>query len=367
MKRVVFFIVTIGLGGAERQLFLLASRLRNLGWDPLVVTHVGGYWADRLREEGIPVINLRGLRDTATLRALPRLLRSCDLAVNWGPSLAGSVYTWLHRRHLPLLFVEQGDGRATLSRKDKPVLKLVRHHAFGSANSQPALDRIMQSGLFNPAWPGAVLENGIEIPDPQLPRWQYPLREELGIEPDAPVVGMIGNMREAKNLHMFLRVARRVHAVHPRAVFVHVGIYAPTDDEQKLIDSLPEGLLRFMGYRDNGIVLSGGFDIYVLTSRHEGLPNVILESMAWGHPVVATEVGQVPLIIRNGENGFHVPVDDDEAMAAHVIRLIDDPGERRRLGETGKKLIRQRFGVDYMAQTAADMFETLVSIHRKTH
>jgi len=363
VKRVVFFIVTLGMGGAERQLFLLTTRLKDHGWDPLVVTQTDGYWGDRLRAQRIPVINIRGLWKLSSLRSLPKLLRSPDLAVSWGPSLAGSAYTRLHGKRLPMLFVEQGDGRATLTRTDKPVLTLIRHHALAGANSQPALDRLLASGVFEPDWAGAVLENGIEIPDPQLSRWQSSLREELNIAPDAPVVGMIGNLREAKNLHMFLRVARRVHDAHPEAVFVQVGRGAPTDEEEKLLDSLPSGLVRFAGPRDNGAVLAGSFDVYTLTSRHEGLPNVILESMAWGIPVVATDVGQVPLVITNGENGYHVPVDDDEAMAAHVIRLLGDAEERRALGTEAKKLIQQRFGVDHMTEAAVSLFNRICAEH----
>ena len=363
MKRVVFFIVTLGMGGAERQLYLLVSRLRDHGWDPLVVGHEKGCWGDRMREEGIPVINIRdwGLCEPATIKALPLLLGSYDLAVSWGPSLVASMFWRFHRKRMPMLFLEQGDGRATLKKTEKPVLKLMRHHALAGANSQPALDRLLASGVFHPHWSGAVLENGIEAPDPKDPRWQSSLREELNIAPDAPVVGMIGNLREAKNLHMFLRVARRVHDAHPEAVFVQVGRGAPTDEEQELLDSLPQGLVRFAGPRDNGAVLAGSFDVYTLTSRHEGLPNVVLEAMAWGIPVVATDVGQIPLVITNGENGYHVPVDDDEAMAAHVIRLLGNAEERTRLGRGAKTLIEERFGVDQMAKTAAALFDKVIA------
>jgi glycosyltransferase involved in cell wall biosynthesis len=88
----------------------------------------------------------------------------------------------------------------------------------------------------------------------------------------------------------------------------------------------------------------------------DGIPNVLVEAMACGVPVVTTPVSGIPELVRDGENGLLVPPDDPEALAAAILRLRDDPALRRRLGEQGRATVRARFDGDRLAGELVALF-----------
>ena len=117
-----------------------------------------------------------------------------------------------------------------------------------------------------------------------------------------------------------------------------------------------------MGQRDDIPRLLSAFDIFILTSLWEGLPNVIMEAMCARLPVVATDVGGVGELIIHGENGFLVAPDDACAMSDAVNRLIGDAELRREFGHAGRRTIEKRFSLDQMCEATSRMYDEL--LHR---
>ena len=117
----------------------------------------------------------------------------------------------------------------------------------------------------------------------------------------------------------------------------------------------------FRGSAKDVAAILAAIDVSVLTSVKEGCSNVILESMAAALPVVVTDAGGNRELVVDGATGFIVPIDDAEAVAERIVRLLSDRELRRRMGEAGLERVRERFTVGRMVDDTANLYmETLV-------
>ncbi len=160
------------------------------------------------------------------------------------------------------------------------------------------------------------------------------VRAELGVSPEQVLVGTIANLRTEKAYPDLLRAARQVLDTELPVRFVAVGqgpLEAELDSLHAELD-LGEGF-RFLGYREDARRLLAGFDLFPLSSRDEGLPVSLMEALALGVPVVATEVGGVPEAIRHGQEGLLVPPGQPDLLAQAILKLVEDPNQRSALAE----------------------------------
>jgi L-malate glycosyltransferase len=157
-----------------------------------------------------------------------------------------------------------------------------------------------------------------------------------------------------KNQAMFLRAARKVKEKFPDARFVLAGEGELLGEAKNLAKDLGlAGESHFIGRCADVPALLNASDVCVLSSRTEGFSNSILEYMAAGKPVVATKVGGAAEAVREGENGFLIESDDDEALAARLIELLENPRQARKFGERGRQIVKEKFS------TAAQLAKTL--------
>ena len=193
-----------------------------------------------------------------------------------------------------------------------------------------------------------VLYNGVDVNrftgpcDPALPSkfgW-----EKWGWKVGAPVVGIVANYRPVKDLFMFLRAAKLVAAQEPEAIFVMVGRGPLKETLQRLATEL--GIAgRVILTDDQGDVagLLACFTIGCLTSNSESFPNSILEYMAAGLAVVATDVGGVSEAVEDHKTGLLVPIGDAESFAGAVVSLLRDSRLRSEMGELARRRCEERF------------------------
>ena len=118
----------------------------------------------------------------------------------------------------------------------------------------------------------------------------------------------------------------------------------------------------FAGFRDDTPDLMAAMDLLLLTSSQEGLPNAILEAMAAGRPVVATDVGGCRELVTEGATGHLVPRDDPDALAEKAIRVLTLPDRGRSLGEAGRRRVLAEFSVEVMAGRIRDLY---LSVHAR--
>ena len=135
--------------------------------------------------------------------------------------------------------------------------------------------------------------------------------------------------------------------------------------ERRRLERLADELgvpTMFLGHRANDEVpdLLAAMDVLVLSSRFEGMPLAVLEWMAAGKAIVASRVGGIPSILEHGQEAILVPPRDHVAFAEEIARLLDDPGERRRLGEAAQRRQREQFR---FSQTIAQLERLYERLH----
>lgn len=193
----------------------------------------------------------------------------------------------------------------------------------------------------------------------------------LGLSTERRFVTIVANMRAhfmepkpvcLKDHATFLRAAKRVHDAVPEAAFVIAGEGELLEETKSLAAQL--GLERdvfFIGRCEKIAELLSVSYACVLSSISEGFSNSILEYMAAGRPVVATDVGGAREAIVEGETGYLVKAGDDEALALRLIDLLNDPERASAMGERGREVVREKFSSEAQLTRAENLYESLLS------
>lgn len=370
---VAFCVDNLNVGGTELNAVRTAVLLRAAGvplrvyamqpTGPLRVRY------DALRVEVVPIplggsltgfTALRqGLRFARLLRGSGEAILHCHdrysnvFGAFWG-RIAGTPAIITSRRW------DQREGSAGLRRLNRLAFRASAAVVANSERVQRALtleDRV-------PAARTALIPNFVEAeafgrPDPGDIRDR---RRTVGLPPDAPVVGIVANLRPVKDHDLFLSMAALVAASDAR---VHFAIIGEGDQRDRLErEARRLGLaarVHFLGQlpnRPNPFQLT---DIATLTSRTEGFPNSILEAMAAARPVVATAVGGVPDAVVEGVTGFMVAPGAAESFAAAVLRLLGDGELARQYGEAGQRLARERFSETRVLADLQALYERVLA------
>jgi glycosyltransferase involved in cell wall biosynthesis len=186
---------------------------------------------------------------------------------------------------------------------------------------------------------------------------------EFGLPPDRRFVSIVANLHNPVKDHpMFLRAAARVHAAVPDAAFVIAGEGDLMAELRKQAAELGIGDdVFFIGRCENVPRLLFASHIGVLSSKAEGFANAILEYMAAGLPVVATDAGGVREAIAEGESGFIVPSGNHEKMAERIIEIFNDSERAQSMGVLGRSIVEERFGCEHHLRNTLELYTELLS------
>lgn len=193
------------------------------------------------------------------------------------------------------------------------------------------------------------------------------IRKELGIENGIFVIGYIGQMRREKGVSILIESSALVLRKFPNTLFLMVGKDGTgeeglTDELRKRIKEL--GLTehyKFLGKRDDIPEIMNTIDLLVLPSFREALPKVILEAMSCQRCVVASDVGGIPEIIRDGENGLLVPPGDREGLERSVLSVLESDELRMRLAKAGYQTVKEHFSIERVIKRTEDLYVELIS------
>jgi glycosyltransferase involved in cell wall biosynthesis len=209
--------------------------------------------------------------------------------------------------------------------------------------------------------PLEVLYHG---PDPEvfLHHWSADgIRAELGIPEDSYVVGSVANLKAHKGYDHLLRAADEVRRQLPNVRFVLIG-QGPLERELRLLASKLDldGAVMFTGYREDAVRVASVFDVFVLSSIHEGLSIALIEAMALGKPAIVTDVGGLPEVVEDGRQGFVVPPADPRALSNRIVQVLRDENLRRQFGIEAQKRA-QAFQIGNAVRRIEEVYEELLS------
>jgi len=207
-----------------------------------------------------------------------------------------------------------------------------------------------------------VVYDGLDLKKFRPTRSASDVREELGIEADAPVVGVVGHIQEWKGQSVLVEAMSRVVRRYPQAVALIVGgahkngrAYAESL-RRHVLDAGLERSVIFTGARDDVADVMGSMDVVAHTSvLPEPFGRVVIEAMAVGRPVIATRGGGVPEFVTDGVDGLLVTAGDADELADALCRLFGDASMRRMLAEGARKSV-ERFDVQYHVRTVTGIY-----------
>lgn len=185
-------------------------------------------------------------------------------------------------------------------------------------------------------------------------------RSALQIPRDAPVVSTVGRLTAVKNHQLFLETARLVARRHPSAIFLIAGdgeLRQPLTDAARSLGLVPH--VRFLGWRRDLAGIYAASDVFLLTSRNEGTPVALIESMASGCAGVATDVGGVRDVIESPDMG-RVVSNGPSDLAAAVLELVDDCALRARVGQQGRASVTARFTLRRLLDDVSALYHELL-------
>ena len=358
--RILYVIGQLERGGAEQQLYYLLEHLKTR--TTVVSLAPGGYWADPIRNLGHNVIELDRHRhfELERLKRIISIFRTLDpeiihifldgisglyarigaLLVNHRNVIVGERS---HPSHYPKWF-------------SIPVTLLNRKVKVIVCNSYTARQSLIQRHTMPPNRT-LVIPNGIDtVAIQQASRvnqeWPWPPSWS-----DKLIVGMVGHLHPEKNPESFVQIADRISKIRPEARFVSVGDGPLRTQTYTLAQTLGLGdRILFTGIRHDVPFLLRHMDIFVLTSRREGMPNVILEAMAIGRPCVVSDVGDCSRLVQDGKNGYVIPPCNEQLFVERIVELLDNRQQRELMGARALEMIQ-----DYSVQSMVEKYKRLYS------
>lgn len=202
-----------------------------------------------------------------------------------------------------------------------------------------------------------VIFNGVDIESYENGVRGAIKRKDLNIPEDAFVVGMVGRMSPQKAPDVFVKMAKQVKDEVPNAHFIIVGNGNQEDEIRKYAeDNGFSNSLHITGWVDNPMSYVELFDVACLLSRWEGFGLALPEYMMAGKPIVASRVDAIPNIIRNGENGLLVEVDDDIGASKAVLRILREDGLRKKIVSQGLEDVHNRFNARRVSEEHSKLF-----------
>jgi glycosyltransferase involved in cell wall biosynthesis len=186
------------------------------------------------------------------------------------------------------------------------------------------------------------------------------MRASLGVDDASPLVGMVGSVRPGKGQIRLVGAMPKILAAEPKARLVLVGDACDAEHAAEVQATAAHlgvaSEIVWTGRRDDPDAVMAALDLLALPSSEASIPLSLLEAMAAGLPVVATEVGGIPECVVSGETGTLVPLADADALAEAILALVRDPAKRRRYGEAGRRRVRERFSMERQAASIESVF-----------
>ncbi len=352
------------VGGGEESLLTLLKGLDSSRWCPTVVVPTDGAISVRCRALGVEtvVIPLPGLRQPG-LGMLRSIAALRALIGHSGASL-------LHANGSRAMFYAGWAGRLT----GRPVIWHVR-----IADPDPVLDRfltplsrviVVNSGAVGRRFartPRKVrcIPNGVDLVrfTPREP--PADLRASLGLPPGAPVVASVGRFVPYKGYRYLLEAARLVREAADDVHWILVGDGELRSElEAQCRSQGLEAWVRFTGWREDIPEILAMADLFVLPSLGEHFGRVLIEAMAMGKAVVATDAGGVPEIVVHGETGLLVSPAQPRPLADAVLSLVNDPAWARRLGQAGRLRAEAEFSLSRHVKSVETLYAELLGMKR---
>jgi glycosyltransferase involved in cell wall biosynthesis len=363
--RIAFCITDLDAGGAERALVQIVTRLDRNRWEPFVFCLSGeGELSAVLREAGIPVVCLGAGRKRHGLRVVwelskrlaklrPTILQTFLYHANIAGRLAGKA------ARIPLIVsgIRVAEKRGPLRLWfDRATGWMIARHICVSQDV--AAFSAARGGL--PVAKIRVIPNGVDAA--RLAEAQPADLTQFGIPAGSRTLLYVGRLDPQKGPFVLMAAVRELLPRYPE---VHVLVVGDGPLGVKLRAwATKVGLserVHFIGRRNDVPSLMRAAEIFVLPSLWEGLPNVVLEAMAAGVPVIASRVEGISDLLVDDRTGIVVPANSSAALVEAIDRLLSDPQHAHQMAHSAQHYVREQFAWDHVVEMYGAVYAELLA------
>ncbi len=373
---ILYLHETAKISGAENSLLNLVRNLDKDKFTPYFVLPEQGALGEELKEQGIPVEIIpfpkirHGLGVVRTVRKLIGLIRGQHIRVLHSNSIRTHIYAALAAKYLgiPCIWHQR-------NMLQKEIIDLDRLFSFLAdkivCNSAAVARRFMAGGRL----PEKVLVvfNGVDTNmfNPGID--SSVVRQEFGIAFGEIVVGIASRFNSQKGHEAFFEAARIIvsqeNGLKDKIKFLVVGGAVFSEDEfrEKYLKELAvkmgiKNKVIFTGYRRDMPLVYAAMDIFVLTSDAEACGRVVLEAMASGKPVIGTDSGGTPEMLKDGVTGFLFKTNNTEDLARKIVSLSENRIRAGQMGEAGRKFAEDNFRIEFNARKIEKIYLELCRV-----
>lgn len=360
--KIVIAESSTAMGGQELAVLLHAGGLQKRGHDVRLILEPDSSIFRKAVEQGLPVepVAMSRVQYPAAILAFRRIMmreRPALLHVNssrdsWIGGLAARLVS-------PRVKVVRSRHISTPLNKNPATRMLYRRLmdfviVTGSELTRRGL--IERDGLE----PGrvAAFPIGIDVEQFKPGRPDGDLRRELKLPPEHRLVGLISYLRSYKGHEYFIEAAARVLSRAKDVTFLIVGEGPEEGRLRARVASL--GLssnVRMLGFRDDLLNVFRSLDLFVIPSvEGDTIPQVLMQALAMGLPVVSTTVGSIPDVVQDGKTGFVVPPRNADALADRILALLENSTQRAEMGRRGRALVEQEYSLARMLDRLEDVY-----------
>lgn len=371
---VLHAIDTTGPGGAETVFLNLTERLNVEGFDNFAVIKGPGWVEEQLKARGIPyrIVTPGGFLSLPYYRTLLTLMREKQVRLVQA-HLLGSILTFsLLSLITRIPVVATIHGQVDINPNEKHVWLKNRIMRRGVkklvAVSRQLADFIAGRGLFRREQI-EVIHNGIPTESYGNKTKNHDLREQLGLPPEARLVGSVGNVRPAKAYHRLIQAAAELREHYPDLHYVIAGHQKPrlmAELEEEMRNQRVSDRVHFIGFHPDTSEFLAQIDIFALSSTSEGFSIATIEAMASRVPVVATRSGGPEEIVTHGQTGWLITPDSPRALVRGISALLDDTELCEELVQKAEQHVHNTFSEKNMLEAYRALYTPLLDNSRET-
>jgi glycosyltransferase involved in cell wall biosynthesis len=375
MKKIktAFIIDHLDVGGTETQLYLLLKNMDQSRFEPVVFC---------LKEKGAAGAKIEALGIEVKLLTIefgfmPKIINRAGLvlALFWQLKQRNIdvVQTYLITANIFGSMAAKIAGVKVICASERSIRNTDNHDLndrnlvfkflsrfidIVSGNSKMVVE-YLQKQVKVPENKTICIYNGIQT-DIKVNHNQN-IRHQLNVSPDGFLLGIVGRLVPQKNHAMLFKAVARIYKKQPNFKLIVIGDGPRRNELEMMVESLGlSKVISFLGNRSDVRQLLPVLDLVIQTSNFEGLPNVIMEAMSAGLPVIATDAGGTKELMVHQETGYLIPCGDENQLVKKLSELLKNPLKMQKMGSKGKAYIRQYFSINQLVEKTQNLYLNLL-------
>jgi glycosyltransferase involved in cell wall biosynthesis len=361
--KILFVIDHLGSGGAEQQFVHIVNNV-----DAEKQVHLTEGRGVRLSDLGGDITVSGGYGKRVPLRSIVELKNAID---SFKPDIVHSFLMYScfittlalkFSQHKPRFIAQEFSPPAEILKEVSfPGLKkYLLAMSYRRANrvitiAKAVMERFISDGFVTDKEKVGYVHDGLNIEIYKEIEDREKLKATLGLSQDATYICFVGSLVQRKGIDTSIKAFKTIPRADTHLLIVGDG---PFKDDLITMAKGDERI-EFLGYRKNGVEYIKASDLFVLPSLYEGLPNVIIEAMIVGTPVIASNVSGIPELIEDGVNGLLVPPNNHEELKVAILKLLDDQELRERFISESRKRA-EYFNINRMARDYESIYNDLL-------